>query len=106
MTWTATDGQQIRPPEERARSLNAALTQLCIRSRGNSLWRGTQLARAHGRTVDTGYAALSAELPGGGWPLGTMTELLLQQAGVGEMRLLGPAMAAVSNKRSIALIAP
>jgi protein ImuA len=71
-----------------------------------ALWRATQLARAKGRTVDTGYAALSDELPGGGWPLGTMTELLLQQAGIGEMRLLGPAMAAVSNKRPIALIAP
>ncbi len=77
-----------------------------IESLHPSLWRGTQLARAHGRTVDTGYAALSAELPGGGWPLGTMTELLLQQPGIGEMRLLGPAIAAVSDKRSIALIAP
>lgn len=70
------------------------------------LWRATQLARVTWRTVDTGYPALSDELPGGGWPLGTMTELLLQQAGIGEMRLLGPAMAAVSNKRPIALIAP
>jgi protein ImuA len=70
------------------------------------LWRATQLARATWRTVDTRYPALSDELPGGGWPLGTMTELLLQQAGIGEMRLLGPAMAAVSNKRPIALIAP
>jgi protein ImuA len=77
-----------------------------IESLHPSLWRGTQLARAHGRTVDTGYAALSAELPGGGWPLGTMTELLLQQPGIGEMRLLGPAMAAASGKRPIALIAP
>jgi protein ImuA len=77
-----------------------------IESLHPSLWRGTQLARAHGRTVDTGYATLSAELPGGGWPLGTITELLLQQPGIGEMRLLGPAMAAVSDKRPIVLIAP
>ncbi len=34
-----------------------------------ALWRGSQLARAQGQTVDTGYAVLSAELPGGGWPL-------------------------------------
>ena len=34
-----------------------------------SLWRGTQLARSFGRVVDTGYAAMSAELPGGGWPV-------------------------------------
>jgi protein ImuA len=56
--------------------------------------------------VDTGYVKLSGQLPGGGWPLGTMTELLLQQPGVGEMRLLGPAMIAMSTKRSIALVAP
>ncbi|MGV7246508.1 hypothetical protein ACRXB1_33240, partial [Caballeronia sp. M23-90] len=39
---------------------------------GIALWRGSQLARSHGQTVDTGYAVLSAELPGGGWPLGTL----------------------------------
>jgi hypothetical protein len=32
------------------------------------MWRGTQLARASSKTVDTGYPILSAELPGGGWP--------------------------------------
>jgi protein ImuA len=71
-----------------------------------ALWRATQLARAYGRTVDTGYPALSAQLPGAGWPVGTMIELLLQQAGIGEMRLLSPAFAAVAQKRSIALVAP
>jgi hypothetical protein len=35
-----------------------------------------------------------------------MFELLVQQAGVGEMRLLSPALASVSQKRSIALVAP
>ncbi|WP_438390875.1 translesion DNA synthesis-associated protein ImuA [Caballeronia sp. DA-9] len=70
-----------------------------------ALWRGSQLARAHGQTVDTGYAVLSAELPGGGWPVGTLTELLVQQPGVGEIRLLCPALAAVS-KRPIAFVQP
>jgi protein ImuA len=68
-----------------------------------SLWRGSQLARAYGKTVDTGYAALSAELPGGGWPLGVLVELLVQQPGVGEVRLLRPALTAVS-KRPVALL--
>jgi protein ImuA len=70
-----------------------------------ALWRGSQLARTHGRTQDTGYAALSAELPGGGWPLGTLVELLVQQPGVGEIRLLRPALAAL-NQRPIALVQP
>jgi protein ImuA len=68
-----------------------------------ALWRASQLARAHSRTVDTGYAALSAEMPGGGWPLGTLVELLVQQPGIGEVRLLRPALTAVS-KRPIALL--
>jgi protein ImuA len=71
-----------------------------------ALWRATQLARAYGRTVDTGYPALSAQLSGAGWPVGTLIELLLQQAGIGEMRLLSPALGSVSQKRSIALVAP
>jgi protein ImuA len=70
-----------------------------------ALWRGSQLARATGRTVDTGYAALSAQLPGGGWPIGTLIELLVAHPGIGEMRLLRPALAAPST-RSIALVQP
>jgi protein ImuA len=68
-----------------------------------ALWRGSQLARAHGATLDTGYAALSAELPGGGWPVGALVELLVQQPGIGEMRLLKPALVAAS-KRPVALL--
>jgi protein ImuA len=43
-----------------------------------SLWRASQLARGRGRVVDTGYPALSAELPGGGWPVGALVDLLVQ----------------------------
>jgi protein ImuA len=69
------------------------------------LWRASQLARADTRCVDTGHAALSAQLPGGGWPAGTLTELLQQQPGIGELRLLGPALASVADRRVI-LAAP
>jgi protein ImuA len=62
-----------------------------------SLWRASQLARGRGRVLDTGYAALSAELPGGGWPVGALIDLLVQQAGVGELRLLRPALSAAGN---------
>jgi protein ImuA len=70
-----------------------------------SLWRASQLAQGGLRTVDTGYAALSAELPGGGWPLGALVDLLIQQPGVGEIRLLRPALSALA-KRPIALVDP
>ncbi|SKC69554.1 translesion DNA synthesis-associated protein ImuA [Paraburkholderia hospita] len=69
-----------------------------------SLWRASQLARGHGRVVDTGYPALSNELPGGGWPAGALVDLLVQQAGVGELRLLQPALSAVV--RPIVLLQP
>jgi len=71
-----------------------------------SLWRASQLARADVRCVDTGHAALSAQLPGGGWPTGTLVDLLLQQPGIGEMRLLRPALAAVAARRVVLLQPP
>ena len=70
-----------------------------------SLWRASQLARSRGRVIDTGYPALSAELPGGGWPVGALVDLLVQQAGVGELRLLRPALSA-ADKRPIAFVQP
>jgi cell division inhibitor SulA/protein ImuA len=70
-----------------------------------SLWRANQLARRAGRTVDTGYEKLSAELPGGGWPVGNLVELLVQQPGIGEIRMLQPALAAVA-KRPVVFVKP
>jgi protein ImuA len=70
-----------------------------------SLWRASQLARGRGHMVDTGYPALSTELPGGGWPVGALIDLLVQQPGIGEMRLLQPALSSL-GERSIALVQP
>ena len=42
----------------------------------------------------TGHARLDARLPGKGWPLGAMTELISRnRPGLGEFRLLFPALA-------------
>ena len=71
-----------------------------------SLWRASQLARASTRCVDTGHAALSSQLPGGGWPAGTLVELLQQQPGIGEMRLLRPALQACAERRIVLLQPP
>lgn len=71
-----------------------------------SLWRASQLARAGTRCIDTGHPALSAQLPGGGWPTGSLVDLLLQQPGIGEMRLLRPALAAVAKRRIVLLQPP
>jgi len=71
-----------------------------------SLWRASQLAHADTRCIDTGHATLSGQLPGGGWPGGTLVDLLLQQPGIGEMRLLRPALAACAARRIVLLQPP
>ena len=61
-----------------------------------ALWRASQIGGAPRRCTASGFAALDAQLPGGGWPHGVLTELLLPNAGMGELRLLAPALAAVA----------
>lgn len=58
------------------------------------LWRGSSLGRSADPVLPSGFAALDAELPGGGWPLRAVTELLLPQPGVLEWRLLAPGLRA------------
>jgi protein ImuA len=70
-----------------------------------SLWLASQLAHAGTRCIDSGHPTLSAQLPGGGWPVGTLIDLLLQQSGIGELRLLRPALASVAS-RGIVLLQP
>ena len=62
------------------------------------LWRAGQLDAAQSAEPST-YASLDAHLPGGGWPLGSVTELLLPRAGIGELQLLAPALARLSNRQ-------
>lgn len=71
-----------------------------------ALWRATQLARPASRGISTGYAALSAQLPGGGWPSGALIELLMPHAGIGEIRLLQPALMQLDRHHPIALVQP
>lgn len=42
--------------------------------------------------VSTGFAALDAQLPGGGWPRQSLTELLQPQPSLCEWRLLAPSL--------------
>lgn len=48
----------------------------------------------------TGFARLDKYLPGGGWPADGITELLHDQQGIGELRLLAPALARLSREQS------
>ncbi len=57
------------------------------------IWHADELASPIGAVLATGYAALDAQLPGGGWPVGAMVEILQAQSGQSEWRLLLPALA-------------
>ena len=43
---------------------------------GRGVWHADELGSADAQVIGTGHAALDAQLPGGGWPVGAMTELL------------------------------
>lgn len=77
-----------------------------VLARGD-VWRGDALATLPQATVASGYPALDAELPGGGWPRGGLTEMLLAQGGIGELTLLLPTLCRLTGEGGrIALVAP
>ncbi|MGA8862785.1 MAG: translesion DNA synthesis-associated protein ImuA [Gallionella sp.] len=73
--------------------MNASL-DLVLKHPG--IWRGDHLAQMADETLPTGYAELDEQLPGGGWARGALTEILLEREGIGELRLLLPALARIS----------
>jgi len=63
------------------------------------VWRGHNQAHA-ANGLTSGYAALDRHLPGGGWPQCSLTEILVEHYGIGELRLLMPALAQLSAEDS------
>lgn len=76
------------PPAPAISSLLASAPQL---------WRGREPNRSQ-RTLSTGHTRLDKRLPGGGWPLGAVSELIAETHGLGEFSLLFPALAELSRK--------
>ena len=70
------------------------------------LWRGSPATHAAADAVPTGWTALDAALPGGGWPAAALTEVLLPADGVGELRLVWPALARLAEDGVVAVVAP
>ena len=68
---------------------------------GTPLWRADErpVDEACGPTLASGFAELDRELPGGGWPQGQLIELLTDDAGIGELSLLAPALAQLAQAR-------
>ncbi len=68
------------------------------------LWRGGCAPPPSG--LASGYAQLDALL-NGGWPQGTLIEIITAHRGIGELRLLLPALASLTEeKRWLAFVAP
>lgn len=85
-------------------ALPAALAEVLARG---DIWRGDTLARLPESAIPSGHPELDAELPGGGWPRGNLTEILVDRSGLGEMSLLLPALARLSADGGwLALVAP
>jgi cell division inhibitor SulA/protein ImuA len=72
--------------------LSASLEKLLENPR---VWRGRGQTRQK-PGLASGYPELDRHLPGGGWPTEALTEILTEQYGIGELRLLMPALARLS----------
>jgi hypothetical protein len=71
----------------------------------SDIWRGGALPAAAAPGLSSGFAALDAELPGGGWPRAALSELLCD--GPGAFALLTPALARLSRQAAwLLLVAP
>lgn len=70
-----------------------------------AVWRGGAVPAIP--VAPTGYAALDAGLPGGGWPVGGLVEVLCHAEGIGELQIVLPALAALTAAgHRIAWLAP
>ena len=72
---------------------SSSLDQLLANPR---VWRGRHAADA-ANGLASGYERLDQHLPGGGWPQNALTEILVDRYGIGELRLLMPALARLST---------
>lgn len=81
--------------------------QLQVLLRHPSLWRGRGAAAPPGNP--TGYPALDAALPGGGWPRRGLVEVLVAGTGHGELTLWAPLLRQLTGHetaRCCAFVAP
>ncbi len=76
----------------------AASVEQLLQQNSARLWRAREPGSGSAvmpAGLPTGYVALDRCLPGGGWPRQGLIEILSDQRGIGELRLLLPALAAL-----------
>lgn len=84
------------------------MKRLDILLQKSGLWRASSTDCGFRPGIPTGFPALDEHLPGNGWPADGMTELLYQRHGIGEFRMLIPALAHLSQhqRRWLLWVAP
>jgi hypothetical protein len=89
-------------------SPDAATTRCALLAQLQTICRSARADGSEARAaLATGYRELDAVLPGGGWPAAAITELMPEAAGIGELSLLLPALAALAARgRYLAWVAP
>ncbi|TQV77312.1 translesion DNA synthesis-associated protein ImuA [Aliikangiella marina] len=75
-------------------SRSTAVSQLL---KNQAIWQAGSNSSST-RTLSTGYQQLDEILHLGGWPQGAVSELLLSQNGIGEIRLLSPLLAKLNRQ--------
>ena len=102
--------KETPPPENKNDEIDQLIEQHS-NSIAGKLWRGRQQHQRNNqgqRIVSSGYAKLDEQLHLGGWPLASTVEFGLSQAGIGELRLLAPALRELQNNhhQNIIWVAP
>jgi cell division inhibitor SulA len=68
------------------------------------VWRADRLGDGGVAAIPSTFPELDAHLPGGGWPLGMLTELIAREPGVGELRLVVPVLRRLTRERKVAIL--
>jgi len=84
-------------PDPLPTELNRAALDTLLKTQP-ALWRGRERYSASA-SIPTGFAALDSALPAQGWGIGGVTELLVEQQGIGELSLLLPALQQVHTDK-------
>ncbi|KAF1005786.1 MAG: Cell division inhibitor SulA [Luteibacter sp.] len=71
------------------------------------LWNHPVERQGRVRALSTGWPSLDTKLPGGGWPQGALSEILFEHGGLGELDLVMPALASLTqDHRRVIFVAP
>ncbi|WP_237066153.1 translesion DNA synthesis-associated protein ImuA [Microbulbifer guangxiensis] len=68
------------------------------------IWQAANEQQRTRHGIASGYPGLDALLTGHGWPRGATTELLVDQSGIGELSLLLPALADMTQREQMVVL--